>query len=96
MGHDSVKVDHIAAVVSKTTGIQLNKLQSGEFEKLMHIEETLRQWMRGQDEALSTVANAVRMQRAGLSEQNRPVSSFIFLGPTGVGKSKIYVLSPKP
>lgn len=87
MGHDSVTVDDIAAVVSKTTGIPLNKLQSGETEKLVHIEETLRQYVRGQDEALSAVANAVRMQRAGLSGENRPVASFMFLGPTGVGKT---------
>lgn len=86
-GHDSVTVDDIAAVVSKTTGIPLNKLQSGEIEKLVHIEETLRQSVRGQDEALSAVANAVRMQRAGLSGQNRPLASFMFLGPTGVGKT---------
>lgn len=63
MGHDSVTVDDIAAVVSKTTGIPLNKLQSGEIEKLVHIEETLRQYVRGQDEAFSAVANAVRMQQ---------------------------------
>lgn len=87
MGHDSVTVDDIAAVVSKTTGIPLNKLQSGEIEKLVHIEETLRQYVRGQDEALSAIANAVRMQRAGLSGQNRPLASFMFLGPTGVGKT---------
>lgn len=59
MGHDSVTVDDIAAVVSKTTGIPLNKFQSGEIETLVHIEEIMRQCVRGQDEALSAVANAV-------------------------------------
>lgn len=85
--HDSVTADDIAAVVSKTTGIPLKKLQSGEIEKLVQMEDILRQSVRGQDEALSAVANAVRMQRAGLSGETRPIASFMFLGPTGVGKT---------
>lgn len=85
--HDSVTADDIVAVVSKTTGIPLKKLQSGEIEKLVRMEDSLRQSVRGQDEALSAVANAVRMQRAGLSGETRPIASFMFLGPTGVGKT---------
>ncbi|KAH3161398.1 hypothetical protein KXV34_000097 [Aspergillus fumigatus] len=87
--HDSVTPDDIANVVSRTTGIPVNKLMAGEVEKLIHMEDTLRQSVRGQDEALTAVANAVRMQRAGLSGQNRPLASFMFLGPTGVGKTEL-------
>ena len=87
--HDFVTADDIARVVSRTTGIPVTKLMAGEVEKLVHMEDTLRQSIRGQDEALSAVANAVRMQRAGLSEENRPLASFMFLGPTGVGKTEL-------
>ncbi|KAF2764627.1 P-loop containing nucleoside triphosphate hydrolase protein [Teratosphaeria nubilosa] len=87
--HDSVTADDIAAVVSRTTGIPVTKLMSGEVEKLIHMEDTLRQSIRGQDEALTAVANAVRLQRAGLSGDNRPLASFMFLGPTGVGKTEL-------
>lgn len=87
--HDSVTPDDIGNVVSRTTGIPVNKLMAGEVEKLISMEETLRQSVRGQDEALSAVANAVRMQRAGLSGENRPLASFMFLGPTGVGKTEL-------
>lgn len=87
--HDSVTPDDIANVVSRTTGIPVNKLMAGEVEKLIHMEDTLRQSIRGQDEALSAVANAVRMQRAGLSGENKPLASFMFLGPTGVGKTEL-------
>lgn len=87
--HDSVTADDIAAVVSKTTGIPITKLMSGEVEKLIHMEDTLRKSIRGQDEALTAVANAIRMQRAGLSGENRPLASFMFLGPTGVGKTEL-------
>lgn len=87
--HDSVTADDIANVVSRTTGIPVSKLMSGEVEKLIHMEDTLRQSVRGQDEALSAVANAVRMQRAGLSGENKPLASFMFLGPTGVGKTEL-------
>lgn len=87
--HDSVTADDIAAVVSRTTGIPLSKLNSGESEKLIHMEDTLRQWVKGQDEALTAVANAIRLQRAGLSGENRPIASFMMLGPTGVGKTEV-------
>lgn len=87
--HDSVTADDIAAVVSKSTGIPVTKLMAGEVEKLIHMEDKLRQSVRGQDEALHAVANAVRMQRAGLSGENRPLASFMFLGPTGVGKTEL-------
>jgi len=87
--HDSVTADDIGNVVSRTTGIPVNKLMAGEVEKLIHMEDALRKSVRGQDEALSAVANAVRMQRAGLSGENRPLASFMFLGPTGVGKTEL-------
>jgi len=87
--HDSVTADDIATVVSKSTGIPVTKLMAGEVEKLVHMESTLRQTIRGQDEALTSVANAVRLQRAGLSGENRPLASFMFLGPTGVGKTEL-------
>ncbi|KAI8936521.1 chaperone ATPase hsp78 [Plenodomus lindquistii] len=87
--HDSVTADDIASVVSRTTGIPLSKLNSGESEKLIHMEDTLRQFVKGQDEALTAVANAIRLQRAGLSGENRPIASFMMLGPTGVGKTEV-------
>lgn len=87
--HDSVTADDIASVVSRTTGIPVTKLMAGEVEKLIHMEDSLRKHVRGQDEALKAVANAVRMQRAGLSGDNRPLASFMFLGPTGVGKTEL-------
>ncbi|OCK83277.1 heat shock protein 78 [Lepidopterella palustris CBS 459.81] len=87
--HDSVTADDIASVVSRTTGIPVTKLMAGEVEKLVHMEDSLRQHVRGQDEALVAVANAVRMQRAGLNGDNRPLASFMFLGPTGVGKTEL-------
>jgi len=87
--HDSVTADDIANVVSRSTGIPVTKLMHGEVEKLVHMEDTLRQSIKGQDEALKAVANAVRMQRAGLSGENRPIASFVFLGPTGVGKTEL-------
>ncbi|KAI0203873.1 P-loop containing nucleoside triphosphate hydrolase protein [Astrocystis sublimbata] len=87
--HDSVGADDIAAVVSRVTGIPVTKLTSGHVEKLIRMEDTLRESVRGQDEALKAVANAVRMQRAGLSGDNRPLASFFFLGPTGVGKTEL-------
>ncbi|RAR08459.1 P-loop containing nucleoside triphosphate hydrolase protein [Stemphylium lycopersici] len=87
--HDSVTADDIASVVSRTTGIPLSKLNSGESEKLINMEDTLRQYVKGQDEALTAVANAIRLQRAGLSGENRPIASFMMLGPTGVGKTEV-------
>ncbi|PVH87206.1 ATP-dependent Clp protease-like protein, partial [Cadophora sp. DSE1049] len=87
--HESVTADDIAAVVSRVTGIPVSKLTSGHAEKLIHMEDSLRESVRGQDEALKAVANAVRMQRAGLNGENRPLASFFFLGPTGVGKTEL-------
>ncbi|EFX02496.1 heat shock protein chaperonin [Grosmannia clavigera kw1407] len=87
--HDSVTADDIATVVSRITGIPVSKLTSGHIEKLVHMEDMLRESVRGQDEALKAVADAVRMQRAGLSGDNRPLASFFFLGPTGVGKTEL-------
>ena len=87
--HDSVTADDIAGVVAKSTGIPVTKLMAGEVEKLIRMEDTLRQSVRGQDEALTAVANAVRMQRAGLNGEDRPLASFMFLGPTGVGKTEL-------
>ncbi|CAK7274624.1 chaperone ATPase hsp78 [Sporothrix epigloea] len=87
--HDSVTADDIASVVSRITSIPVAKLTSGHIEKLVHMEDTLRQSVRGQDEALKAVADAVRLQRAGLSGDNRPLASFFFLGPTGVGKTEL-------
>lgn len=87
--HDSVTADDIGNVVSRSTGIPVTKLMAGEVEKLIHMEDILRKSVRGQDEALSAVANAVRMQRAGLSGENKPLASFMFLGPTGVGKTEL-------
>jgi ATP-dependent Clp protease ATP-binding subunit ClpB len=78
----------VAAVVSKWTGIPVSKMLEGEVEKLIHMEERLRARVIGQDEALQKVANAVRRARAGLQDPNRPIGSFIFLGPTGVGKTE--------
>ncbi|KAF2667590.1 heat shock protein 78, mitochondrial precursor [Microthyrium microscopicum] len=87
--HDAVTSDDIANVVSRTTGIPVTKLMAGDVEKLIHMEDTLRLSVKGQDEALHAVANAVRQQRAGLSGDNRPLASFMFLGPTGVGKTEL-------
>ncbi|KAL8972894.1 MAG: hypothetical protein Q9183_000283 [Haloplaca sp. 2 TL-2023] len=86
---DSVTADDIANVVSRTTGIPVSKLMSGEIEKLVHMENALRESIKGQDEALSAVSNAIRMQRAGLAGENRPIASLMFLGPTGVGKTAL-------
>ncbi|KAJ4416530.1 chaperone ATPase hsp78 [Neurospora sp. IMI 360204] len=87
--HDSVTADDIANVVSRITGIPCSKLSGGHIEKLVNMEDILRESVRGQDEALKAVADAVRMQRAGLSGENRPLASFFFLGPTGVGKTEL-------
>ena len=87
--HDSVTADDIANVVSRITGIPVSKLTSGHIEKLVHMEDTLRESIKGQDDAIKAVSNAVRLQRAGLSGENRPLASFFFLGPTGVGKTEL-------
>jgi ATP-dependent Clp protease ATP-binding subunit ClpB len=86
---DSVKEEDIAGVVSRWTGIPVDKMLSGEREKLLNMEEELRKRVVGQDEALVAVSNAVRRSRAGLQDPNQPIGSFLFLGPTGVGKTEL-------
>jgi len=87
--HDSVTADDIANVVSRITSIPVTKLTSGHIEKLVHMEDSLRESVKGQDEAIKAVSDAVRLQRAGLSGDNKPTASFFFLGPTGVGKTEL-------
>ncbi|KAK3185279.1 chaperone ATPase hsp78 [Lecanicillium sp. MT-2017a] len=87
--HDSVTSDDIGNVVSRITGIPVSKLTSGHIEKLVHMEDQLRESVKGQDDAIKAVSNAVRLQRAGLSGENKPLASFFFLGPTGVGKTEL-------
>ena len=86
---EEVDEEDIAKIVSKWTGIPAGRLLEGEAQKLVHMEERLRQRVVGQDDALARVANAVRRSRAGLSDAKRPIGSFIFLGPTGVGKTEL-------
>jgi ATP-dependent Clp protease ATP-binding subunit ClpB len=85
---EEVDEEDIAAVVSRWTGIPVARLLRGEVEKLVHMEERLRERVVGQDDALVAVANAVRTARAGLHDPKRPLGSFLFLGPTGVGKTE--------
>jgi ATP-dependent Clp protease ATP-binding subunit ClpB len=85
---EEVDEEDIAKIVSKWTGIPVSKMLEGEVKKLVHMEERLRERVVGQDAALSVVANAIRRSRAGLSDPKRPIGSFIFLGPTGVGKTE--------
>ncbi len=84
-----VRPEHIAAVVSKWTGIPVDKMMEGEREKLLSMENKLMERVVGQDEALSAVSNAVRRARAGLQDPHRPIGSFLFIGPTGVGKTEL-------
>ncbi|MBV9241210.1 MAG: ATP-dependent chaperone ClpB [Acidobacteria bacterium] len=85
---EEVDEEDIAEVVAKWTGVPVSKMLEGEMQKLVQMESNLRRRVIGQDEALTAVANAVRRARAGLQDPNRPVGSFIFLGPTGVGKTE--------
>jgi ATP-dependent Clp protease ATP-binding subunit ClpB len=85
---EEVDEEDIAEVVSRWTGIPLSRLMTGEVEKLIYMEDRLRERVIGQDEAISAVANTVRAARAGLQDPNRPIGSFLFLGPTGVGKTE--------
>jgi ATP-dependent Clp protease ATP-binding subunit ClpB len=84
-----VGAEEIAEVVSRATGIPVSKLMQGEREKLLQMEAKLHERVVGQDEAIAAVANAIRRARAGLSDPNRPLGSFLFLGPTGVGKTEL-------
>jgi ATP-dependent Clp protease ATP-binding subunit ClpB len=86
---EEVDEEDIAEVVAKWTGIPVSRLMEGEIQKLLHMEERLHARVVGQDEAINAVANAIRRARAGLQDPNRPLGSFIFLGPTGVGKTEL-------
>ena len=86
---EEVEEEDIAEVVAKWTGIPVSRLMEGEVEKLIHMEERLHGRVVGQDDALKAVASAIRRARAGLQDPNRPIGSFIFLGPTGVGKTEL-------
>jgi ATP-dependent Clp protease ATP-binding subunit ClpB len=86
---EEVDAEDIAEVVSKWTGVPVSRLMEGEMSKLVKLEELLHQRVIGQDDAVTAVANAIRRSRAGLSDPNRPIGSFMFLGPTGVGKTEL-------
>ena len=86
---EEVDEEDVAEVVSKWTGVPVSKMLEGEVEKLIHMEEKLRQRVVGQEDAILAVSNAVRRARAGLQDPNRPIGSFIFMGPTGVGKTEL-------
>jgi ATP-dependent Clp protease ATP-binding subunit ClpB len=87
--NEAVTEEHIAGVVSRWTGIPIDRMLEGEREKLLHMEQSLDKRVVGQDEAVRAVSNAVRRARAGLQDPNRPIGSFLFLGPTGVGKTEL-------
>ena len=89
MLEESVTPEHIASIVSRWTGIPVDKMLQGERDKLLAMEENLRLRVIGQEEALGAVSNAVRRARAGLQDASRPIGSFLFLGPTGVGKTEL-------
>jgi ATP-dependent Clp protease ATP-binding subunit ClpB len=86
---EEVDEDDVASVVARWTGIPVDRLLEGETEKLIYMEDRLHQRVIGQDEAVSAVANALRRARTGLQDPNRPIGSFVFLGPTGVGKTEL-------
>jgi ATP-dependent Clp protease ATP-binding subunit ClpB len=86
---EEVTEEDVAQVVAKWTGIPVSRLMEGEVEKLVHMEERLHERVVGQDEAVAAVSNALRRSRAGLSDPDRPIGSFLFLGPTGVGKTEL-------
>jgi len=86
---EEVDEEDIAEVVSRITGVPVSRLMEGEVQKLIRLEEVLHERVIGQDDAVNVVANAIRRSRAGLSDPNRPIGSFMFLGPTGVGKTEL-------
>ncbi len=88
-GTPEVQLQHIAEVISSITGVPVNELQSEEKDKLIHLEEILHQRVVGQDEAVTLVSEAVKRARVGLKNPNRPIASFLFMGPTGVGKTEL-------
>ena len=89
MVHDTVTEEEIASIVAKWTGIPVSKLMEGEREKLLHLDEMIHKRVVGQDEAVQRVTEAILRSRAGISDPNRPIGSFLFLGPTGVGKTEL-------
>ena len=89
MLEEAVTAEHIASIVSRWTGIPVDKMLQGERDKLLNMEDSLRRRVVGQEEALTAVSDAVRRARAGLQDANRPIGSFLFLGPTGVGKTEL-------
>ncbi len=89
MVHDTVTDEEIAGIVAKWTGIPVSKLMEGERDKLLHLDEYLHRRVVGQDEAVQKVTEAILRSRAGISDPNRPIGSFLFLGPTGVGKTEL-------
>ncbi|NQV47082.1 MAG: ATP-dependent chaperone ClpB [Rhodospirillaceae bacterium] len=89
MLEEAVTAEHVASIVSRWTGIPVDKMMQGERDKLLGMEDGLRNRVIGQEEALTAVANAVRRARAGLQDASRPIGSFLFLGPTGVGKTEL-------
>lgn len=89
MLREEVTADDIAEIVSKWTGIPVSKLQQSEKEKLLHLEEELHKRVVGQEPAVKSVAEAIQRSRAGLSDPHRPIASFMFMGPTGVGKTEL-------
>ena len=86
---EEVDAEDVAEVVSRWTGVPVSRLVEGEMQKLVHLEDLLHERVVGQDEAVQAVANAIRRSRAGLSDPQRPIGSFLFLGPTGVGKTEL-------
>ena len=86
---EEVDADDIASIVAKWTGVPVSRLLEGEVEKLLHMEDRLHDRVIGQDDPITSVSNALRRSRAGLSDPNRPIGSFLFLGPTGVGKTEL-------
>lgn len=86
---EEVDADDIAAIVAKWTGVPVSRLLEGEVEKLIHMEDRLHERVIGQNDPITSVSNALRRSRAGLSDPNRPIGSFLFLGPTGVGKTEL-------
>ncbi len=87
--HDTVTEEEIAGIVARWTGIPVSKLMEGEREKLLHLEDILHKRVIGQDEAVTKVSEAILRSRAGIADPNRPIGSFLFLGPTGVGKTEL-------
>ena len=94
--HGAVTEDDIAAVISGWTGVPVAQLTEDEGQRLLHLEDTLHQRVIGQSEAVTAVAKAIRRSRVGLRDPKRPIGSFLFLGPTGVGKTELSKHWPRP